>query len=134
MNPMNLISNNETISIKNYMITGIVCIPIIIGFVHWYNTQTKYKKIIDKKKQINYITIERPYWILAIMVIVLIILWLFLPIVLSSLLKNNSSENYENQGISDQEILKNNQKITENLYKQSPVKRKVNRNRDQLLF
>ena len=131
---MNLISNNETISIKNYMITGIVCIPIIIGFVHWYNTQTKYKKIIDKKKQINYITIERPYWILAIMVIVLIILWLFLPIVLSSLLKNNSSENYENQGISDQEILKNNQKITENLYKQSPVKRKVNRNRDQLLF
>ena len=131
---MNLISNNETISMKNYIITGIICIPIIIGFVHWYNIQTKYKKIIDKKKQIDYITIERPYWILAIMVIVLFILWLFLPIVLSSLLKNNSSENYENQGISDQEILKNNQKNTVNLYKQSPVKKKVNRNRDQFLF
>ena len=86
------------------------------------------------QKQIDYITIERPYWILAIMVIVLIILWLFLPIVLSSLLKNNSSENYENQGISDQEILKNNQKITEKLYKQSPVKKKINGNREQLLF
>tara|TARA_Y100000996_G_C22146018_1_gene488312 strand:- start:75 stop:452 length:378 start_codon:yes stop_codon:yes gene_type:complete len=125
---MHLISNNET-SIKNYIITGIICVPVIIGFVHWYNTQTTYKKIIDKKKQVNYIKVERPYWILAIMILTLISMWLFLPILLNNV---TTCSNDDIEGISNQEILKNNQKVVELIQKKSPVKKRNNRN--QLLF
>ena len=128
MNHMHLISNNET-SIKNYIITGIICVPVIIVFVHWYNTQTIYKKIIDKKKQVNYIKVERPYWILAIMILTLVSMWLFLPLLLNSV---NTCSKDDIEGISNQEILKNNQKVVELIQKKSPVKKRNNRN--QLLF
>ena len=128
MNHMHLISNNEA-SIKNYIITGIICVPVIIGFVHWYNTQTTYKKIIDKKKQVNYIKVERPYWILVIMILTLVSMWLFLPLLLNSV---TTSSKDDMEGISNQEILKNNQKVVELIQKKSPVKKRNNRN--QLLF
>ena len=72
--------------INGYILSSFISIGIIIGFIYWYNSHTEIE--IDKKTG-KKIKKTKPYWIIILMIISLILIWLFLPILFAFLSSNN---------------------------------------------
>ena len=64
-------------NLNGRIVAGLVSIPIVIGFVMWYNSE-KNKKVLNPKTK----KMERasdPWWIWIVMAISLVLIWLFIP-------------------------------------------------------
>lgn len=103
--------------VNGYIVAGLVSIGVIIGFIYWYNSH--YETETDPKTG-KKIVKTKPYWIIILMVTVLLLIWLFLPILFAFLSTNNyrtlqlQKDELIKRGYNEKEVLRSQQDIYQN--------------------